>query len=55
LLETLSRETGKTVTVLIQEALEGLQEQVRSVRPNGGPNGSHTAPVKAPEEPHKPI
>ena len=55
LLETLSRETGKTVTALIQEALEGLKEHRRPVPPNGGPNGSHTAPVKEPEEPHKPI
>jgi Ribbon-helix-helix domain len=55
LLETLSRETGKTVTALIREALEGLQEHVRPVPPNGGPNGSPTEPVKAPEEPHKPI
>ena len=55
LLETLSRETGKTVTSLIQEALEGLQEHGRTVPPNGGTNGSHTEPVKEPEEHHKPI
>lgn len=55
LLETLSRETGKTVTALIQEALEGLQEHGRPVPPKGGTNGSHTELVKEPEEPHKPI
>ena len=55
LLEALSRETGKSVTALIQEALEGLQELARPVRLKGDTNGSHTEPVKETEEPHKPI
>ena len=39
LLEALSRQTGKSVSALIAEALEGLQEDERPGRMNGGTNG----------------
>jgi hypothetical protein len=42
LLESLSRETGKPVFALIDMALEGLEEQVRSGYTNGETDDSHT-------------
>jgi hypothetical protein len=52
LLESLSRETGKPVDVLLAEALEGLQEHVYS----GHDNGSHEEASSVPSQaPHKPI
>jgi hypothetical protein len=53
LLTSLSQATGKSPMDLIEEALEGLQEQVQPNRANGEANGSdskevepHTAPPR---------
>ena len=46
-LESLSRETGKPVSALIDQALEGLRDDVRHEQTNGDANGSdaeHPAP-----------
>jgi hypothetical protein len=47
LLASLARETGKAIPALLDEALEGLQAQVRHRPLNGEPHGSdadHAAP-----------
>jgi hypothetical protein len=55
LLESLSRETGQSVSALIDKALEGLQEDVRYEQATGEANGTDTAPALPPQEPSKPI
>ena len=59
LLASLSQETGKSPTTLIEEALEVLREQLRSGRGNGEANGSRTKevqePTGQPETSDKPI
>ena len=56
LLEALSRETGKSVSALIAEALEGLQEHVRHEHANGEANGNdEEESAVQPQEPRKPI
>jgi hypothetical protein len=56
LLEALARETGKPISVLIDKALQGLEEQVRSGYANGETDGSHGEEAAAPPQEHpKPI
>jgi hypothetical protein len=56
LLESLSRETGKPVSALIDKALEGLREDVRHEQDTGDAHGSdEAAPARPPQEPRKPI
>jgi hypothetical protein len=48
LLETLARETGKAIPVLLDEALEGLKTHVRDSSGNGEAHGGdqdHTGPL----------
>jgi hypothetical protein len=52
ILATLSRETGKPVPVLLDEALEGLQEHERILPHRGTPAHEGRAPaVRAPRKP----
>jgi hypothetical protein len=50
LLESLSRETGKPVSALIDKALESLQEDVRHEQANGEANGDEEE-TAAPQRP----
>lgn len=54
LLATLSRETGKPIPVLLDEALEVLQEHERLAHDHGTANGHETA-TPATAEPPKPF
>lgn len=51
LLASLSRATGKSPMALIEEALEGLREQVQPKRVNGEANGSGSKEVETHTEP----
>jgi hypothetical protein len=42
LLESLARETGKSVSALMDKALQGLEDQIRSGYANGETDDSHT-------------
>ena len=58
ILATLSRETGKPISALLDEALKVLQEHERSSHDHGtGTTGGHkmTAPTASPQEAPKPI
>jgi hypothetical protein len=56
ILATLSRETGKPISALLDEALEVLQEHERSSHDHGTTGGHETpAPVASPQEASKPI
>jgi len=58
ILATLSRETGKPISALLDEALEVLQEHEHSSHDHGtGTTGGHkmTAPTASPQEAPKPI
>jgi len=56
ILATLSRETGKPVPALLDEALEALQEHERSSHDHGTTGGYETpAPAASPQEAPKPI
>ena len=56
ILATLSRETGKPVPALLDEALEVLQEHERSSHDHGTTGGHETpAPTASPQEASKPI
>ena len=56
ILATLSRETGKPIPALLDEALEVLQEHERSSHDHGPTGGHETpAPIASPQEESKPI
>lgn len=59
LLVSLSQETGKSITALIEEALEGLREHVYPDSANGELNGNRTRVAQEstgqPEQSDKPI
>ena len=56
LLQSLSRQTGKPISALIAEALEGLQDQIRPGSANGEATGSdQEEPAVSPQEARKPI
>ncbi len=57
LLASLARETGKPIPVLLAEALEELQEHVRSghVHEEGNGHGSTISTVPSPRAKEKPI
>ncbi len=48
LLQTLSQETGKPISALIQEAMEGLCERVRPGRRDSETNGSDQKQTRPP-------
>ena len=51
LLEALSRQTGKSVSALLDKALEGLREDVRHEQTNGTDEGKAVSPPKEVEKP----
>jgi hypothetical protein len=56
LLEALARETGKAIPALLDEALQGLKDQVHLHRENGTATDHETATLAAgPQEAHPPI
>lgn len=56
ILASLSRETGKPIPALLDEALEALQEHERADQAHGETNGHETtAPAREVQEPRKPI
>jgi len=50
LLQSLARKTGRSVSMLIEEALEGLQEYARPEIANGHPNGGGSKEEQEPSD-----